>query len=121
MYGKELILDLHDCDVSRFNRADLGFYLDWICHKIGMKQEDLHFWDYEDDPKEKEKAPSHLKGTSCVQFIRTSNITIHTLDDLKSLYLNLFSCKDFNSDKVAEYTKDYFKGEIVNQKEVIRE
>jgi S-adenosylmethionine/arginine decarboxylase-like enzyme len=120
MYGKELILDLHDCNTSRFNRGDLSFYLTQVCYEISMVMEDLHFWDYSEDPAGYEHAPPHLKGTSCIQFIRTSNITIHTLDDLRSLYLNLFSCKEFDSDVVAKFTEDYFKGKIVNRKEIDR-
>jgi S-adenosylmethionine/arginine decarboxylase-like enzyme len=85
-----------------------------------MQREDIHFWDYKDDPEEKEKAPRHLKGTSCVQFITTSNITIHTLDDLKKVFINVFSCKDFNSKVVCDFTLEYFGGHVANLKEVKR-
>ena len=112
-YGKELILDLHDCNPELFNEKDLTRFFKELCELIDMQREPLHFWVYE-DPEEKAKAPPHLKGTSAVQFIQTSNITIHALDDLKAVYLNVFSCKDFESLDVMVFAKEFFGGEIVS-------
>ena len=44
-YGKELILDLHKCDPSTFNRDSLEEYFIQICDLIKMKRCTLHFWD----------------------------------------------------------------------------
>ena len=68
MYGKELIVDMNNCDVSKFNRKDIEAYLVELCDNvIDMEREDLHWWDYEDDPEGYEAAPAHLRGISCVQ------------------------------------------------------
>jgi S-adenosylmethionine/arginine decarboxylase-like enzyme len=107
-YGKELIIDLYDCNVSLFNREDLEVFLKELCDRIHMKREDLHFWDYEECPEEKEKAPVHLDGTSAVQFIKTSNITIHTLDKVGECYINLFSCKDYKAFDAATFIREWF-------------
>ena len=121
MYGKELIVDMNNCDISKFNRKDIEAYLVELCDNvIDMEREDLYWWDYEDDPEGYEAAPAHLKGTSCVQFIKTSNITIHTLDALGIIYLNIFSCKDFNSDDVLEFTRDWFKGHVLKSSTIDR-
>lgn len=112
-YGWELTLDMRDCDPSIFNRDQLGLFFKTLCEAIDMKREDLHFWDYEDDPEGYKRAPIHLKGTSAVQFIQTSNITIHTLDDLRCVYLNVFSCKTFDPEKVKAMCRDWF-GTIVH-------
>ncbi len=113
-YGKELILDLHNCDVSRFNRHGITMYFIQLCKLIEMEREDLHFWDYEGDPDGYKNAPLHLKGISAIQFISTSNITIHTLDVLKKIYLNIFSCKEFDPDVAKDFTEKTFKGRTVN-------
>lgn len=114
-YGKELIIDLHSCDVSTFTRDSIRKYFETLCDDvIYMEREDLHFWDYEGDPKAYESAPDHLKGISAVQFIKTSNIVIHTIDVMKNVHINIFSCKDFDSDKAEEYTKEWFGGESLN-------
>lgn len=111
-YGKELVLDLSGCDPYTFTRDSIEKYFISLCIRINMEREDLHFWDYEGDKKGYEKAPDHLKGTSAIQFIRTSNITIHTLDKLKRVFLNIFSCKDFNEDDVIIFSKSWFKSQI---------
>jgi len=108
MYGKELILDLHDCDPKLFNRAGIEAFLIRLCDLIQMERCDLHFWDYEGEPEEYEKAPDHLKGVSAIQFITTSNITIHTLDVPRDVYLNIFSCKFFDTDITEHFCVDYW-------------
>jgi len=114
-YGKELILDLHECDPSTFTRASIEEYFVQMCKKIDMKRCDLFFWDDFGLPPEECQTLPHLKGTSAVQFIMTSNITIHTLDIMKRVYLNIFSCKDFDP-KVAEgFSLEWFKGKTVNK------
>ena len=111
-YGYELILDLEDCDVNKFNRNDINSYFEGVALLIGANREVLHFWDYEGVEEEKKKAPSHLKGTSAVQFISTSSFVIHTLDDLRKVFLNIFSCGEFDPDKVLNYSQGFFNGKI---------
>ncbi len=113
MYGKELIIDLHDCNVERFNRNDIEEYFIELCKLIDMKRCELHFWDDLDVPDNEKQTSPHTTGTSAIQFILTSNITIHTLDILKSVYINIFSCKDFDEKIAAEFTKKFFNGIIV--------
>lgn len=110
-YGKEIILDIHDCDTS-FTRATIENFMVVLCDAIGMERADLHFWDYEDED-EKNAAPDHLAGTSAVQFITTSNVTIHTLDRLRSVYLNIFTCGDLNFEQTARFCAEYWRGDIV--------
>lgn len=118
-YGKEVILDLHNCNVERFTRKSIRNYFKQLCALIDMERCDLHWWDDLHTPEnEKETAP-HLVGTSAIQFIKTSNITIHTLDLLDRVYLNIFSCKDFDEKVVFDFSKKWFEGTIVN-KNIIR-
>lgn len=107
-YGYELILDLHNCDVSTFNRTSLRKYLAKLCKVIDMKRCELHFWDDVGVPKEEKQTLPHTKGTSAVQFILTSNITVHTLDLLKAAYINIFSCKSFDRKVAEDLTKKWF-------------
>ena len=114
-YGKELILDLHNCDPKRFNRAMIRKFFRELCKLIDMQRCELFWWDDKGLPKEERQTEPHLKGTSAVQFIMTSNITIHTLDILKNVYLNIFSCKDFDANKAAEFSQKFLRGKIVNR------
>ncbi len=121
MFGKELILDLYDCDIDKFTHESIEEYLIQLCILIDMERADLHFWEY-DDPDEKAAAPAHLDGISAVQFITTSNITIHTLEKVSECYINLFSCKDYDKDAATDFTLKYFDAdpEQVSALSVIR-
>ncbi len=108
-YGKELVLDMHGCDPSLFNRQSLRVFFKQLCELIDMQPEARHFWDDVGVPLEERETEPHLVGTSAIQFIRTSNITVHTLDLLEAVYLNIFSCKDFDAEAAADFTVSFFK------------
>ncbi|HZW40404.1 MAG TPA: S-adenosylmethionine decarboxylase [Ignavibacteriaceae bacterium] len=113
-YGRELIIDLHNCDILTFNRKSIRKFFKLLCEVIDMKAEKLCWWDDHGlEPEYQQKEP-HTKGTTAVQFILTSNITIHTLDILKNVYINIFSCKDFDAEMAMKFSIDWFKGELVN-------
>ena len=101
-YGVELVLDLHGCDVKTFNRENLSRYFVEICDLIDMKRhgEPMFWYDDSDIP--------HLRGTSAIQFIETSDIVVHCLDILEAVYLNLFSCKPFDVKISEEFTVKFF-------------
>ncbi len=113
-YGLELIIDLHNCDPSTFTRKSIRKYFNLLCEQIDMKAEKLCWWVDLGIEQEFQQTEPHTKGTSAVQFILTSNITIHTLDILKNVYINIFSCKDFNANIATEFSKEWFKGEVEN-------
>ncbi len=119
-YGKELIMDLHDCDVFTFNRNSLDAYFELLCKTIKMHKCERYFWDDVGVSREERQTEPHLKGTSAIQFMLTSNITVHTLDILKKVYINIFSCKDFSADIAAEFSRKWFEGRIVNKKIIRR-
>jgi len=119
-YGKELILDMHKCDPTTFTRKSIKRFFVTMCYTIDMQREDLYFWDYKGQKKKYKKAPAHLKGTSAVQFIKTSNMTIHCLDELKAVYLNIFSCKEFSKKKAIKLASNWFKAKQVCNKKLRR-
>lgn len=119
-YGKELILDLHECDITTFNRKSIKQYFTKLCDLINMKAEKLCWWDDHGLPNELCQTEPHTKGTSAVQFILTSNITIHTLDILKNVYINIFSCKEFDCELAKDFTENWFRGKIVNSQIIKR-
>ena len=107
-YGDELILDLHGCNPAKFNRLDIERYFEKLCELIKMERCDLHFWDDVGVAEHECQAHQKTKGTSAVQFILTSTIVIHTLDLMNTVYVNIFSCKDFNTDEAAKFTAKWF-------------
>ncbi len=114
-YGKELILDLHACDASLFTRVSIVVYFERLAKLIGMRREARHFWDDYGLPPEECQTEPHLKGTTAIQFLLTSNITIHTLDLLEAAYINIFSCKDFDSEEATRFTVGFFRAKRFHQ------
>ena len=51
-YGYELVMDLHGCEVSRFNRESLDGYFETICKAIDMQTCERYFWDDVGVPEE---------------------------------------------------------------------
>ena len=107
-YGYELILDLHGCDVSKFNRDSLDVYFEKICKAIEMVKCERYFWDDVGVPSEEQQTSPHTKGTSAVQFILTSTIVIHTLELMEAAYINIFSCKKYNVETAKQITREWF-------------
>lgn len=105
-YGQELIIDLHECTNATMG-VDIQAFCEELVELVGMQAENFHIWaskpDEEKDPK--------LFGVSAVQFIFTSNITVHVLPLLQkgSVYLNLFSCKSFDAEIAVKFVKQYFE------------
>lgn len=114
-YGFELLLDLHGCNAELFSRAHIDQYFTDLCKLIGMEKCDVHFWDDFGVPEEERQTLPHTKGTSAVCFILTSSIVVHTLDLLRSVYVNIFSCKFFEPDLAAEFTTERFAAAFSNK------
>ena len=130
-YGFELLMDLAGCNKKLFTKKMLSSYCKHLCGRTDMVPVKLVFWDqiwrlridrwisklthmlgitkadwkpgfasYED----------HLNGITCVQFIETSNITIHTLSNTGTVLINFFTCKDFDRDIVLDFTREWWGG-----------
>ncbi len=120
-YGWELILDLHDCDLEGVGREELKRYFDLLCSNyLKMEPCDLHFWDDEGVPEDEKQTDPKTKGISAVQFIITSNVTIHTLPELRKVFLNVFSCQEFPADRIAEYSRGFFGGKMAKLSYITR-
>lgn len=112
IYGYSTVMDLTGCDNITFHRVHIEQFLKALCAAIDMEREDLHFWDYEDDLEGYNKAPAHLRGVSAVQFIKTSSIVIHTLDEFGAVFIDLFSCKRYDPNILANMATEWFGGKV---------
>lgn len=48
------------------------------------------------------------KGYTLVQLIETSNITAHFVEETDDMYLDVFSCKEFDPDTVKDVVEYHF-------------
>ena len=117
-FGYSLHLNLYNCLGSReiFHKPGserdngalvLKIFIDYILGLIDMKAVYDPIVKYYGDH-------AFNRGYSYVQLINTSNITIHTVSGSKDVYLDLFSCRQFDVHKVISYAKFYFLPEEMN-------
>lgn len=113
MYGSEVIIDLSGADVAKFNRKDLDFFLDKLCIDVLEVQPQVrHFWDDVGVPPDEQQTDPKTKGTTVVQFLLFSNVTVHTLDLLRTVYINIFVCRNFNCDNAVDFCRKFFSARI---------
>jgi S-adenosylmethionine/arginine decarboxylase-like enzyme len=115
IYGKELILDLDNCNsgIIRSKKKILG-YLKKLCDLIKVKKYGkpiverfaLHL--------------GHAAGYSFVQLIESSLISGHFSELWNRAYINIFSCKIFNHKKAVTFTKKFFNAKKIKKRIIIR-
>jgi S-adenosylmethionine decarboxylase len=110
-YGKELILDLYDCDpkIIRSKKKILE-YSEKLCNLIKVKRygkaicERFGF------------GSDYITGYSLVQLIESSSITGHFSELWNRAFVNIFSCKSFDDKIVSNFTKKFFKAKKVRNR-----
>jgi len=113
MYGSEVIIDLSGADVTKFNRKDIGEFFNRLCIDIlDVEVCDRHFWDDVGVPPEEHQTDPKTKGTTAIQFLLFSNVTIHTLDLLGMVYINIFVCRKFDIRKSIDFCGEFFNATI---------
>ena len=60
------------------------------------------------------------KGYTLVQLIETSNICAHFVEETNDMYLDVFSCKEFEQKDVEEMVKLFFSPENIDSYMLIR-
>ena len=60
------------------------------------------------------------RGISAVQLITTSSITFHSDDEGECIFLDVFSCKDFNRKIPSKLIKKFFDPKDINDKFIYR-
>ena len=61
------------------------------------------------------------QGYTLVQLIETSNICAHFVEENNSMYLDVFSCKDFDPSVVEEAVKEYFDAQVFKSTTILRQ
>ena len=61
------------------------------------------------------------KGYTLIQLIETSNIAAHFVEENNSMYLDVFSCKDFDPSIVKEVVREYFDAQRFSSRVFMRQ
>lgn len=102
-YGPHLTLDLGLCDVRILNSMEACFdFLYKLPNIINMnKITQPYVFRYDG------RFPEEAGITGCV-IIAESHISLHTYPKKAFAFVDVFSCKDFDTDKAKDYIIDYF-------------
>jgi S-adenosylmethionine/arginine decarboxylase-like enzyme len=98
-------IDLYDCNPETIRDAGkIRQFVIELCDLIEMKRfgetQIVHFG--EDD---------RVAGFSMTQLIETSLISAHFANLTNTTYLDVFSCKAYDAQKVVEFAKTFFQAE----------
>ncbi|MEK6862139.1 MAG: adenosylmethionine decarboxylase [Nanoarchaeota archaeon] len=111
-FGPHLTLDLYYCNRKKI--SDLKFIYN-ILHElpdfIGMKKiSPPHVVFYEGSEGTFDKG-----GISGFVLITTSHITVHTFSEQEHVFIDIFSCKDFDVEKAERYLVEKFEAKKVDK------
>ena len=113
-WGKLTAINLYDCDKKYIKKKyKIREFVRKLCKEINMKKIGR--------TKVRRFGTGNLKGYSAIQFIQTSSITIHLDEKEKRAFIDIFSCKNFNSKKVEKFSKNFFKAKSSKFKDFIRQ
>jgi len=103
-FGPHLTLDLNDCDPDRLSNFDLIFdVLNSLPDTIGMtKITQPYVFKYSGLVPED-------KGITGFVVIAESHISIHTFQEKNYVFIDMFSCRDFDYEFAAKYLIEFFK------------
>ena len=103
-WGVSSSIDIYGCDPETIRNADkIRRFVVELCELIEMKRFGetivVHFGEDE-----------RVAGFSMVQLIETSMISAHFANQTNTAYLDVFSCRAYNPDRVAEFSRRFFGG-----------
>ena len=113
-WGKHLILDAAGCSPKMIGCAKV---IDGFARSL-VKRIDMVAYG---QPQVVMFGSGNKKGYTLVQLIETSNITAHFVEENDSMYLDVFSCKDFDPEVVEEAVKEFFDAKYFNSKVILRQ
>jgi S-adenosylmethionine/arginine decarboxylase-like enzyme len=114
VWGVSCAIDIYDCspETIRDPEAIRRFAVE-LCELIGMvpfgEPLVVHFGKEE-----------RIAGFSLVQLLETSLISAHFANWSNAVYLDVFSCRPYEKDAVADFARRYFGGSRVSSTVALR-
>lgn len=103
-WGYHLTLDCHDCNRALImEKHNVENFIKELVVRIDMQPIGEPWIEYT-----AAEIPDKA-GFTAVQIIVTSSITAHFIDSTGDIYLDVFSCKEFDIAVVKDVVREYFK------------
>jgi S-adenosylmethionine decarboxylase len=112
-WGQSVAIDLFNCQKKRLTDPKLiRSFIIQLTKKIKMKRHGETLID--------RFGSGDLEGYSAMQFVETSSITLH-LDEFRlRAFVDIFSCKRFNSKEAEKFTKEFFRAKTAKSRSHLR-
>lgn len=104
-WGWQMIVNIEGANANVTNEEKIRNFNRDLCDNIEMIRHGEPALTYFDELGEK-------NGWTLVQLIKTSSLVVHFCDDGK-IFLDLFSCKQFNEEAVLGCIQYYFSPRVV--------
>ena len=103
-WGISTALDLYDCDPQTIRDAEkIRAFVYELCDRLEMRRfGECQVVDFGEDER--------VSGFSMTQLIETSLISGHFANATNAAYLDIFSCKYYEPQVMAEFAVGFFKG-----------
>lgn len=112
-WGISLAMNLFECDHNTLmSKPKLKQFIAEIIKEIKMKAHGPCRID--------QFGEGSLHGISAMQFIETSSITVHLDDKGDRAFIDIFSCKDFDTKAARDFAKKFYQAKRVTSKTFIR-
>jgi len=114
MWGISVHIDLFGCDVTTItDPLKLAVFSRKLVEVLGMEAYG--------DPQIQWFGNGDTEGFTLVQLLTTSCITAHFSEKYKrSAYIDIFSCKEYDPEKVVRFCGDFFRATIYHSTGIIR-
>ena len=121
-YGQEMVIDIHEVPDEFFTKKNVRQYAEKLCDEIDMKRGPIYVWGKESELHTHPTGEGAIKadGLSCIQFLYSSSIVIHALDEIKKVFVNIFSWNQFDVEKARKFTEEHIGGKIINVHNIVR-
>jgi S-adenosylmethionine decarboxylase len=113
-WGKHLVLDAAGCSPKMIgSHVVVSNFARTLVKRIDM----VPFG----EPQVVMFGSGNKKGYTLVQLIETSNICAHFVEENNSMYLDVFSCKDFDHETVKDTVREFFDAQTFRTKVMLRQ
>lgn len=105
LWGLHSCIDMYNCDPKMVRNAEgIKQFVKELCELIDMKRYgDTQVVNFGEDEK--------VAGFSMTQLIETSLISAHFVNSTNTIFLDVFSCKLYDTQKAADFAVKYFSAQ----------
>lgn len=103
----EISIDMYGCNPETLrSKEKIQEFVIELCKLIEVTRfGETVIVDFGEDPR--------ISGYSMVQLIETSLVSAHFANQSNAIYLNVFSCKEFNHHLVEDFAQKFFEAKSI--------